>query len=112
MPVFGVLKRNGKVYVQIIKNAEKSTLLPIIKQIIKRNPPSTRTSGEVMTDLFLTVTSTIGSIIPKSIPTEEEPISTALKIFGASPKKTGQIQRCFQKNFSASFERMRIPLQS
>ena len=36
VPVFGVLKRNGKVYVQIIKNAEKSTLLPIIKQIIKK----------------------------------------------------------------------------
>jgi transposase-like protein len=36
VPVFGVLKRNGKVYVQIIKNADKSTLLPIIKQIIKK----------------------------------------------------------------------------
>ena len=36
VPVFGILKRNGKVYVQIIKNADKSTLLPIIKQIIKK----------------------------------------------------------------------------
>ena len=36
VPVFGILKRNGKVYTQIIKNADKSTLLPIIKQIIKK----------------------------------------------------------------------------
>lgn len=36
VPVFGILKRNGKVYTQVIKNADKSTLLPIIKQIIKK----------------------------------------------------------------------------
>ena len=36
VPVFGILKRNGKVYTQIIKNASKQELLPIIKQIIKK----------------------------------------------------------------------------
>lgn len=30
-PVFGVLKRNGKVYVEIVKNCSKSELMPIIQ---------------------------------------------------------------------------------
>ena len=32
VPVFGVLKRDGKVYTQIIKNASKQEILPIIRQ--------------------------------------------------------------------------------
>ncbi|MDR0695177.1 MAG: IS1595 family transposase [Holosporales bacterium] len=35
VPVFGLLKRGGKVYTQIIENAKTSTLLPIIKEKIK-----------------------------------------------------------------------------
>ena len=37
IPVFGIKKRDdGSVYTEIIKNAEKSTLLPIVKRIIKK----------------------------------------------------------------------------
>ena len=36
VPVFGILKRNGRVYTQIIKNAEKATLMPIIRLTIKQ----------------------------------------------------------------------------
>ncbi len=32
IPVFGILKRGGKVYTQIIENAQSSTLMPIIKE--------------------------------------------------------------------------------
>jgi transposase len=32
VPVFGILKRGGKVYAQVIENAKAKTLLPIIKQ--------------------------------------------------------------------------------
>ena len=32
VPVFGILKRGGKVYTQVIENAKARTLLPIIKQ--------------------------------------------------------------------------------
>ena len=32
VPVFGLLKRNGKVYTVIIPNAKTDTLLPIIRQ--------------------------------------------------------------------------------
>ena len=35
VPVFGLLKRNGKVYTVIIPDAKSSTLLPIIRQKIK-----------------------------------------------------------------------------
>lgn len=35
VPVFGLLKRNGKVYTQIIPNAKKATLMPIIEQHVQ-----------------------------------------------------------------------------
>ena len=35
IPVFGILKRNGCVYTQIIKNATKSQVLPIIRKYVK-----------------------------------------------------------------------------
>jgi len=34
-PVFGILKRGGKVYTQVINNTKSETLLPIIRQKIK-----------------------------------------------------------------------------
>jgi len=38
IPVFGIKKReDGKVYTQIIKNASKQELLPIIRKLIKKN---------------------------------------------------------------------------
>lgn len=36
VPVFGVLKRDGRVYTQVIKNASKQQLLPIVRQIVRR----------------------------------------------------------------------------
>ena len=36
IPVFGLLKRNGKVYTQIIKNASSKELMPIIKDLVKQ----------------------------------------------------------------------------
>jgi transposase len=36
VPVFGVLKRDGKVYTQIIKNASKQEILPIVRQIVRK----------------------------------------------------------------------------
>ena len=35
IPVFGILKRNGCDYIQIIKNATKSQVLPIIRKYVK-----------------------------------------------------------------------------
>lgn len=36
VPVFGVLKRDGRVYTQIIKNASKQELMPIVRQLIRK----------------------------------------------------------------------------
>ncbi len=35
VPVFGLLKRNGKVYAEVIKDAKTSTLMPIIRRKIR-----------------------------------------------------------------------------
>jgi transposase len=35
MQVFGILKRGGKVYTQIIKDAKSNTLIPIIEGMVK-----------------------------------------------------------------------------
>ena len=35
VPMFGLLKRQGKVYTVIIPNAQKNTLFPIIRQTVK-----------------------------------------------------------------------------
>jgi transposase len=35
IPVFGILKRNGRVYTQIIRNAKRSEIQPIIKQFVR-----------------------------------------------------------------------------
>lgn len=34
IPVFGILKRGGRVYTQVIPNAKRKTLLPIMKEMI------------------------------------------------------------------------------
>ena len=34
VPVFGILKRDGKVYTQVIRNASKSEIRPIIKRLV------------------------------------------------------------------------------
>lgn len=36
VPVFGVLKRDGKVYTQIIKNASKQELMPIVRALVRK----------------------------------------------------------------------------
>ena len=35
IPVFGILKRGGKVYTQVIQDTKSSTLMPIIREKIK-----------------------------------------------------------------------------
>ena len=37
VPVFGIKKRDGKVHTQIIKNASRAQILPIIKRIINKD---------------------------------------------------------------------------
>ena len=51
VPVFDIKKRDdGTVYTQIIKNASKATLMPIVKKLILL---SIQMAGKDMTDSFL-----------------------------------------------------------
>ena len=45
VPVFGLLKRGGKVYTKIIADASSSTLYPIIERIVYRAPLRMLTDG-------------------------------------------------------------------
>lgn len=37
IPVFGILKRNGKVYTKIVEDASRKTLLPIIEELVQKS---------------------------------------------------------------------------
>ena len=49
-PVFGLLKRDGNVYVQIVKNCSKDELMPIIQGKILKEAQSILMAGKLMMD--------------------------------------------------------------
>ena len=74
-PMFGLLKRNGYVYAQVIQNATKSQLRSIVKEFVKTGTLYIQTNGELTTGLYLTEINTIELIIGEmSIPTGKESI--------------------------------------
>ena len=52
IPVFGLLKRKGKVYVTIVKNCSKEQLMLIIKRKILEGSTYIQMAGSHMMDLF------------------------------------------------------------
>ena len=58
MPVFGLLKRNGKVFVTVVPNCSKEELMPIIQGKILEGSPPCRMAGMPATTSFSTITST------------------------------------------------------
>ena len=54
-PVFGMLKRDGKVYTQIVKNCSASELIPILKEFMSLIALlSILIAGKLMTDWLIT----------------------------------------------------------
>jgi len=52
-PVVGLLKRNGKVYTEIVRNCQRKELLPIIKgRILTKSTHFTLMVGKAMMDWF------------------------------------------------------------
>ncbi len=45
IPVVGLLKRNGKVYTQIITDASESSILPVIERLIEKSRSNVYTDG-------------------------------------------------------------------
>lgn len=85
--VFGLLKRNDKVYVVVVKDTKTKTLMPIITSKIK--PDSVlfiRTTTKVTTLLMFLILSTLGLITPKNLP-KTTTTSTVLKTFGVKPNE-------------------------
>ena len=78
VPVFGILKRGGKVYTQVIDNTKTDTLMPIIRRKIR--PDSIMAIAHTTLWMFLS-SSTSGSIIRSYLPTSKI-ILTVLKTFG------------------------------
>ena len=67
VPVFGLLKRNGKVFTVVIPDAKTATLLPIIRQQVKPDSIVYTDTGEDITHWMYQSLNTLGSIIVNSL---------------------------------------------
>ena len=65
-PVFGLLKRNGKVFVSIVAHCSKAELMPIIQGKYSKAQPSIRTAGGLTMDCYLTATTIIESSMERT----------------------------------------------
>ncbi len=83
VPVFGILKRGGKVYAQAIENAKAKTIVPIIKQKVTPDSTSTATHSRVTTACTSRATTTYASIIPRRSPRRNATTSMGSRTSGA-----------------------------
>ena len=81
IPVFGLLKRGGKVYTKIIPNASSATLMPIRERESRPTASSIPTVGRATTCSTCQHLNSSGSIIGSYSPTSKT-ISTGLRISG------------------------------
>ena len=81
VPVFGLLKRGGKVYTKIIPDASSATLYPIIEKKVVPDSIVYSDSWRGYNVLDISDFKHLGSIIPNSLQTRRI-ISTALRISG------------------------------
>ena len=102
VPVFGLLKRGGKVYTKIIPDASSATLYPIIEKKWCLTVLSILIVGEATTCWMYLTSSILGSIIPNSLLTRRI-ISTALRIFGTRPSVICASLMVFQKSILGYF---------
>jgi transposase len=84
IPVFGLLKRGGKVYAVVIANAKATTLLPILKQRIVPDSIVYSDSLPSYNALDVPALGICGSITPSSLQ-RAKTTSTASKISGTRP---------------------------
>lgn len=113
VPVFGILKRGGKVFAQVISNAKATTLVPIIKQ--KVIPDSI-----VYSDTFKSYKQPLRRGLS---PRPCEPFGD-LRRFEAQPHQRyrehlepgeetpPKVQRRILRNLQSASQRDRVPLES
>ncbi len=93
VPIIGLLKRAGKVFVQIVPNCSKTELLRVVHGQVKGATTITRMAGRHMTDWCWTGSNINGCIIMKMNLPEASGISTASSRSEASPKRGWQAAR-------------------
>ena len=104
--VFGILKRNGRVYIVAVDNA-KSDALPVIKQKIMPDSIVYMDSLSSYDKPGVSGFSITTSTIPKRLQTIRT-TSTALRILESGKTRLAKIQQNRSQIFPAVLERMRI----
>ena len=104
--VFGILKRNGRVYIVAVDNA-KSDTLPVIKQKIMPDSIVYMDSLSSYDKPGVSGFSITTSTIPKRLQTIRT-TSTALRILESGKTRLAKIQQNRSQIFPAVLERMRI----
>ena len=106
--VFGILKRNGRVYIVAVDNA-KSDALPVIKQKIMPDSIVYMDSLSSYDKPGVSGFSITTSTIPKRLQTIRT-TSTALRILKSGKTRLAKIQQNRSQIFPAVLERMRISI--
>ena len=106
--VFGILKRNGRVYIVAVDNA-KSDALPVIKQKIMPDSIVYMDSLSSYDKPGVSCFSITTSTIPKRLQTIRT-TSTALRILESGKTRLAKIQQNRSQIFPAVLERMRISI--
>ena len=106
--VFGILKRNGRVYIVAVDNA-KSDALPVIKQKIMLDSIVYMDSLSSYDKPGVSGFSITTSTIPKRLQTIRT-TSTALRILKSGKTRLAKIQQNRSQIFPAVLEKMRISI--
>ena len=106
--VFGILKRNGRVYIVAVDNA-KSDALPVIKQKIMPDSIVYMDSLSSYDKPGVSGFSITTPTIPKRLQTIRT-TSTALRILKSGKTRLAKIQQNRSQIFPAVLERMRISI--
>ena len=85
VPVFGLLKRGGRVYAKVIPDTKSKTLMGIIQKKLSLTTSSIRMDIIPITCWMCQSSSTTGSITQNCLLTEKI-ISMELRIFGTRPR--------------------------
>ena len=107
--VFGILKRNGRVYIVAVDNAKSDALMPVIKQKIMPDSIVYMDSLSSYDKPGVSGFSITTSTIPKRLQTIRT-TSTALRILKSGKTRLAKIQQNRSQIFPAVLERMRISI--
>lgn len=102
-PVFGLLKRNGKVFVCVIPDAKSETLIPIIREKVK---PDSIVYADYWREDIISLMSVSLPILESTIQNSLQvtPITSMVsRIFGVKPRNIYASLTAFQKNTSIYF---------